>query len=1060
MRNRKIHTNLSAAVLAGALALASLAPQTAFAENAGEEYREWESNTELSIAREGDLMREAGLSLDEWDEQTALMRETGLKNPLEEQDILLKDPQAEISRTQERIYAVKSSAFEPVRDAMDAYRTVYSLIGLLGGEEQTDLRLWSQMRMNDMTVYSFQEIQDSQTVPGSTVKLTVGPDGSVSAVFSALGKEETAEEEASLSGNTEAAEPETSPDGEPETAEQESSLSGNAETAEPETSPDGEPETAEQESSLSGNAEAAEPETSPDGELETADETIRVSRAEAEQSVREYLAGLDIEAEVSGDDTERVIHSLITLDMLRLDDPEEEDAEEEEEDSEEPPEQLLWAVYTPNSPEMAQKLVYNPLAGYEEIPDEFGTSRTFDEIGADPAEYPWVAHYVTEEGVYLYSLPVTAPGDGDSCMGYRRQPVFDGMVPGEWTGEIMNTAGDTRTVTLPVMQSEETGLWYLGDAERKIAIADFGDAVYTEDHPLNLVSSTENGNWDNEDLYMFYNYIRAWDFYADMGWMGPDGAGTEVIILKDICTEDGSFYENAASLGCVEGWQMFAYNGYSDSGLPLGLVQGLDVMAHEYTHTFTTTVMNTNLYLNDAGAINEAMSDIMGNLVEYICRDTEDTDWLLGENTGMVVRNMSDPRAVGQPAYVWDVFYGPHVDKGSEVNDNGGVHMNSSLLNRIAALLCLKYDMSFEEAASFWLMTAMGLTPQTDYVQIGTLLEWALQETGNTAYREGLLKLIDEEQLARTEVPDRIPMDQRYVRLQLPDTETFANDNWALLAFQVDMEVLSALAGGAIKIGLKAASGAEEMSEYIPVLEEVMENLRLDPHGISLDPLSGSEQSAEEQAGDMFYEVLSGALEKLILQSMSWKEAGTNEMPIILKDNPTLYVLLNMRDSGTKLNGMAVLFRGKWRDLSPLIGFINAMDEAEEGSEEETSAAETEMLEDGSEAGESEAEEAGTAVEAGETGAEEAGTAGEAEETGAEEADTSADAEGAETVTGETLEDASDLDQLLAEVRELLQEREENQKYDLPLPDLLFTKEAEAEYLPTKGLENIRLIEE
>lgn len=58
--------------------------------------------------------------------------------------------------------------------------------------------------------------------------------------------------------------------------------------------------------------------------------------------------------------------------------------------------------------------------------------------------------------------------------------------------------------------------------------------------------------------------------------------------------------------------------------------------------------MTTNLYLNEYGAINESMSDIMGNIIEMTIDDN------------------------------------PNIAKGTDNNDNGGVHTNSSLLNVVS----------------------------------------------------------------------------------------------------------------------------------------------------------------------------------------------------------------------------------------------------------------------------------------------------------------------------------------------------------------------------------------
>ena len=42
---------------------------------------------------------------------------------------------------------------------------------------------------------------------------------------------------------------------------------------------------------------------------------------------------------------------------------------------------------------------------------------------------------------------------------------------------------------------------------------------------------------------------------------------------------------------------------------------------------------------------------------------------MLGENTGSIVRSMSDPHFMTQPEYVWDVYYGPNTDRKSDAYD-------------------------------------------------------------------------------------------------------------------------------------------------------------------------------------------------------------------------------------------------------------------------------------------------------------------------------------------------------------------------------------------------------
>ncbi|MBR2765978.1 MAG: M4 family metallopeptidase, partial [Blautia sp.] len=505
------------------------------------------------------------------------------------------------------------------------------------------------------------------------------------------------------------------------------------------------------------------------------------------------------------------------------------------------------------------------------------------------------------------------------------------MEEGEWTGKVTDIAGEEHTITVPVMHSEETGEWYLGDPDRHIAVADFSAAAYSDTHDLQLVSTEGNEGWDNEDLFMYYNYIRAWDFYADMGWIGPDGEGTDVIILKDLCLPDGTPYENACSIGKVEKWQMFGYTGYSEmSDKSNGLVQALDVLAHEYTHTFTTTVMNANLYENDYGAINEAMSDIMGNITEYICHDTEDTRWLMGENTGSAIRSMSNPARYDQPAYVWDRCYGPHTDNPNDINDRGGVHANSSLLSRIAAGMCLNAGMSYEEAAAFWVTTACGMTPGMDYAQIGALLNWALQASGNNAYAPELNALLKETKLDRTDVPDRLPYGQKLVKLILPDTEAFEDDHWVLLSLQPNINAVTEIGATAIETIVSLFRNKDKMEVLSKTVSGLTERLDLDRTKLDLKCLEGDD---EEAILNVIGDVAGFAAGTIISQNVSWRAADTNEIITVMQDAPALHVLMRVGAQGTRLDNLLVLFQGHWFDLSSTITdeFMKEGDEPDYG---------------------------------------------------------------------------------------------------------------------------------
>ncbi|MET1139017.1 M4 family metallopeptidase, partial [Bacillus subtilis] len=56
---------------------------------------------------------------------------------------------------------------------------------------------------------------------------------------------------------------------------------------------------------------------------------------------------------------------------------------------------------------------------------------------------------------------------------------------------------------------------------------------------------------------------------------------------------------------------------------------GLDVIGHELTHAVTERSSNL-IYQYESGALNEAISDIFGTLVEY--SDNRNPDWEIGED--------------------------------------------------------------------------------------------------------------------------------------------------------------------------------------------------------------------------------------------------------------------------------------------------------------------------------------------------------------------------------------------------------------------------------------------
>ena len=361
----------------------------------------------------------------------------------------------------------------------------------------------------------------------------------------------------------------------------------------------------------------------------------------------------------------------------------------------------------------------------------------------------YVAHYLNENGEYILLQPVSEPWSSDSMSGEATEFVFAGLEESSWTGEVTMYDGRKEEITVPTMTDPETGEVFLGDLKRKIACADYADFEYND--TITLIRQ-ENGSWYDGDLLIMMNMMKVWDFYNDIGWTGPDGDGTPVLMLMNMVDENGEPIINAYYRGKQRGFQAFGFNRVERDG------ECLDILGHEFTHCVTNTLAANLPYFNDTGAIDEALSDTMGNLIETYITGEDDQEWLIGEGAGdpgMILRCMNDPHRYRQPGYIWDLYYVPNVETAEELNDCGGVHTNSSLLNLIAWRLH-EMGMPVEDEFYYWMNVDMAIVPGIDYPMMAYLLPWSMKQMGYDEWLPVLEAAITETRIAETE-PDSVP---------------------------------------------------------------------------------------------------------------------------------------------------------------------------------------------------------------------------------------------------------------------------------------------------------------
>ncbi len=394
---------------------------------------------------------------------------------------------------------------------------------------------------------------------------------------------------------------------------------------------------------------------------------------------------------------------------------------------------------------------------------------------------PYLAHYVTLSGEYLYSLPTIMPGDEAGVSGFDASYVFEFMEPVDYTGYVDLSTGGEKELTVTVMRDKRTGMYYLGNIERRIVVADCWDFLYGGGR-VTLAYSPDNRQWDQVGLLSLYNYCKAYDYYKAIGWSGGDGLDTPILILNNYCDIDHKPVNNAAYVGGYLGWQVFLASYGNDYS------QCLDVLAHEYTHCVTDSVMTYTAYMNDYGAINEAISDIQGKTCQMMMEP--DATWTLGDKSTTQVRSMSDPHEFQQPEFTWDVYYVPGVRTPTVLNDQGGVHSNSSLLNYLAWRLYEKGGMTLEEGRSFWFTVDCAMVPGTDYPQLAELLPWALRASGLEKYDVELRRALDATRLGVDQMPEVFDDDRALLTLTLPENEIFDDEQWILYVFSVDVNKL------------------------------------------------------------------------------------------------------------------------------------------------------------------------------------------------------------------------------------------------------------------------------
>ncbi|MGF9767240.1 M4 family metallopeptidase [Bacillus albus] len=251
---------------------------------------------------------------------------------------------------------------------------------------------------------------------------------------------------------------------------------------------------------------------------------------------------------------------------------------------------------------------------------------------------------------------------------------------------LTGTGKDDLSITRTFGISEQSnGKYALADYTRGQGIetydVNYRDITFEDKYyPGILATSTSTTFNDPKAVSAHFLATNVYDFYKEKYKRNSfDNKGKKVVSVVHAWdsgeTNDPKNWANAFSAN-INNVSMLIY------GDPM--VRAFDIAGHEFTHAVTTSESNLEFF-GESGAINEALSDIMGTAIEKYINNGE-FNWTIGEQSGSVLRNMKNPPSV---KFFDGVPYPDDYSKYSDLNgeDNEGVHFNSSIINKVAYLI-------------------------------------------------------------------------------------------------------------------------------------------------------------------------------------------------------------------------------------------------------------------------------------------------------------------------------------------------------------------------------------
>lgn len=282
------------------------------------------------------------------------------------------------------------------------------------------------------------------------------------------------------------------------------------------------------------------------------------------------------------------------------------------------------------------------------------------------------------------------------------------------TGNVPGSGRDLQGATRQFSVWQEGSRYFMADTSKPMFDSATGsgyigvaDLAHTQDiEGARLLASEQAAQWTPPDaVSLFWGLGRVYDYYQERhGRNSIDGNGCDMIgmVRYDV---------NHANAFWSPTYKLVVFG----DGAPFAAA--IEIIGHEITHGVTGYTSDL-IYQDQPGALNEAMSDIFGEMVEAYTYGQP--DWLKGAALGEIFQDYANPHNAQQAGFTNPARMSEYVDNDwVRENDQGGVHINCSIINHCFWKLAVGINggIGLEDAAEiFYRANTQYLVPNSQFL--------------------------------------------------------------------------------------------------------------------------------------------------------------------------------------------------------------------------------------------------------------------------------------------------------------------------------------------------------